>query len=68
MLAARNSDGFPVVDKLAQAQAVAAAARERLAAAPCTCAECVKATNLPSVQRILARWTPMDRGFIYIEK
>lgn len=59
----RNSDGYPVPNKLAQAQAYAAAARERLAAAPCDCPECVMATNLPAVQRLLARWAPMDKEF-----
>lgn len=57
----RNSDGYPVPDKLAQAHAYAEAARERLAAAPCDCRACVAASNLAGVQRILARWVPMDK-------
>jgi hypothetical protein len=50
----RNLYGFPVVDRAEQARIIAAGARERLAAAPCTCAECVKVNNLPGVMRILA--------------
>lgn len=49
-----NDYGFPVVDRAEQARIIAAAARERLAAAPCTCAECVRLANLPGVMRILA--------------
>lgn len=49
-----NEYGFPVVDRAAQARIIAAAARERLAAAPCTCAECVRLANMPGVLRILA--------------
>lgn len=64
----RNSDGYPIPDKLAQAHAYAEAARERLAAAPCDCPECVRSTNLPAVQRLLARWVPMDRPKSYTEK
>lgn len=54
-----NDYGFPVIDRAEQARIIAAGARERLAAAPCTCAECVKAQNLPAVQRILAAYKPM---------
>lgn len=64
---ARNSDGFPVPDKLAQAHAYAEAARERLAAAPCDCRTCVAASNLAGVQRILARWAPMDKALAWPE-
>lgn len=59
MSAERNLYGFPVVDRAEQARIIAAAARERLAAAPCTCRECVIAQNLPAVQRVLAAYKPM---------
>jgi hypothetical protein len=55
----RNEFGFPIADtaaRLLAAQDIAAAARERLALAPCPCAACVAAENLPAIQRILAAW------------
>lgn len=51
--------GFPVIDRAEQARIIAAQARERLAAAPCTCKECQIAQNLPAVQRLLAAYKPM---------
>lgn len=55
MNAVQISDyGFPVIDRAEQARIIAAAARERLAAAPCTCVECVRLANMPGVLRILA--------------
>lgn len=54
----RNEYGFPVLERV---QAQAAEIRARNFPAPCDCAECVKAQNLPAVQRILARWTPLDK-------
>ena len=58
----RNEFGFPVVDKLAQAIEIAAGASERIKNVPCTCVECVKAMNLPAVQRILAAYEPLHRS------
>lgn len=54
-----NDYGFPVVDRAEQARIIAAGARERIAAAPCTCRDCVIAQKLPSVQRLLAAYKPM---------
>lgn len=56
----RNAFGFPVV-RLRQAQAAAAEVRARNLPAPCNCDGCVAARNLPAVQRILARFVPIDR-------
>lgn len=51
----RNNFGFPVVDnRLRAAQAQAAEVRARNFPPECACAECVRARNLPAVQRILA--------------
>jgi hypothetical protein len=51
----RNSFGFPVVDsRLRAAQEKAAEVRARNFPHACTCAECIRARNLPAVQRILA--------------
>lgn len=55
----RNAHGFPVLER---AKAIAADARARNFPPPCKCTDCIKAANLPAVQRILARWTPMDKG------
>lgn len=51
-----------VIERQRRAQQIAAEARQRLLAAPCQCADCIKAQNLPAVQRILALWTPLDKG------
>ncbi len=48
-------------EAFARAQEIAAGARARKLAEPCDCAECIASRNLPSVQRILARWTPMEK-------
>ncbi len=51
----RNNFGFPVVDgRLRAAQAQAAEVRARSLPLECVCAECIRARNLPAVQRILA--------------
>lgn len=42
--------------RLTEAQARAAEIRARNFPAPCNCAECVVARNLPAVLRILERW------------
>lgn len=62
-----NDYDFPVFDgndlmqlRFAQAKVIAADALARNFPSPCTCTECVKARNLPAVQRILAKWAPMD--------
>jgi len=60
MIEKRNAYGFPVM-ALEVAQEKAAEVRARQAEAPCACKECEVARNLPGVQRILAKWTPMDR-------
>lgn len=52
----------PMLARKNRAQHLAAEARARILAAPCQCADCIKAQNLPAVQRILAHWTPMDKG------
>lgn len=44
------------------AKRIAADARARNFPPPCECRECTSVRNLPAVQRILAKWTPMDRG------
>lgn len=54
----RNAYGFPVLERV---QAQAAEIRARNFPAPCECDECVSARKLPAVQRILARWTPMEK-------
>lgn len=59
MIETRNDYGFPVLER---AKALAAEVIARKAEAPCDCKECIKAQNLPAVQRLLAKWTPMDRG------
>ena len=54
----RSEYGFPILE---QAQVKAAEIRARNFPAPCQCDECKIARNLPAVQRLLARWTPMDK-------
>lgn len=58
----RNQYGFPVVDKFEAARIMASEARQRIEQAPCNCRECIATRNLPSVLRILSRWTPMDKA------
>lgn len=52
----RTEYGYP---QLERAKSIAAEARIRNFPPPCQCATCVSVANLPSVMRILSKWTPL---------
>lgn len=56
MIETRNEYGFPVVDKVARAQAYAAEARQRNRL-PCNCPTCRQMEMLPAVLQITKNWS-----------
>lgn len=57
-----NAPAANAMRRFEKAKAIADEARARNFPPPCDCKECTSVRNLPAVQRILAKWVPLDRG------